>query len=259
MKLVISPKKILKILLTVIILMSIVSIFGQYSKLYLGNKHFWAIRMFHLDSEYNVPTWLSSSLLVICSLILAAIALLKKQLKDKYAGHWTFLSVIFIYLSIDEAISLHERTIKPLRAYFKTSDFLHFAWVIPGALFVLIIMLSYLGFFKSLSERTRNWFLFSGFIFVSGSLGMELISGHLITLLGPGHPGNMVYTLATSVEEILEMAGASLFIYSLLSYLSPILENVKISIEDVEPAVDDCQLLQLTPSAADITVTANSE
>ena len=50
---------------------------------------------------------------------------------------WTRLALVFVYLSLDEALSFHERLNRPVRDLLDTSGALYYAWVIPYALFAL--------------------------------------------------------------------------------------------------------------------------
>ena len=52
------------------------------------------VGMVNVDYEQNIPTWFSASVLLLNSVLLAAIASTKKALGDKYVAHWWALSVI---------------------------------------------------------------------------------------------------------------------------------------------------------------------
>jgi hypothetical protein len=64
------------------------------------------VGLFSLSYEGNLPTWYSSALLLACAITLAAIAPSAAAGQGRY---WGLLSALFGYLSIDEAVGLHEQ------------------------------------------------------------------------------------------------------------------------------------------------------
>ena len=109
----ISPGKIALIFLAVVTFLVVANLFGQYYKdAFAGNEIVLkVIRKFNLDLEKNnVPTWYQSSTLLLSSVLLAIIALVRREAKDKDFRYWGILSAIFLYLSLDEAVS-HPRAI----------------------------------------------------------------------------------------------------------------------------------------------------
>jgi hypothetical protein len=172
------------------------------------------IRTLDLDSERSIATWFSSSALLFCSILLTTIAYYG-QGGDRYARHWKLLAVIFLFMSLDEAASFHEMLISRLRSALDAGGFLYYAWVIPGAAFVLVFALAYLKFFLDLPSRSRRLFAIAGILYIWGVLGMEMISGYQADLFGRTTP---IYVVITTIEETSEMLGISIFTYSLMSY-----------------------------------------
>lgn len=173
------------------------------------------IYLLSLDAEGNVATWYASSLLLIVCLLLAVIWVATRAMGDSYAWYWGTLSATFAFLSLDEAIGLHERTIVPLRVMLGTSGWFYWAWVIPAMVLVLLYGLASLPFLAHLPARSRALFVLSGLLYVGGALGVEMLSGQIRDTFGLS---SMHYALATTFEEILEMAGTILFVYALLDY-----------------------------------------
>lgn len=170
------------------------------------------ISRFDLNGEGNIPAWFSAMLLLVAGLILIGIG---RQDDTGWRKHWLTLGVIFILLSLDENASLHERTIKPLRDHLHTHGLLYYAWLIPAIAFVGIVALSYLPFLLKLPRKTAILFIVSGAIFVSGAVGMEMISGIWVE---KHDETNLTSAMLSVVEESLEMAGTILFIYATLAY-----------------------------------------
>jgi hypothetical protein len=214
----ISAKKVACLLLVIVLLLTLASVAGQFSKYYLAHDVLLGfVPEFDLDRENNIPTWYSSVTLLFCAVLLGMIAVGKTRGKDAYAPHWGGLSVVFLLLSIDEASSLHERSIGPVRVALHTSGFLYYyAWVIPGALFVLILGFTYLNFLRHLPLDTRRLFVAAAILYIGGAMGVEVIGGYYASLYGPT---NMTYALITTLEELLEMMGVIAFLYALMSYL----------------------------------------
>lgn len=224
-----SPRKTFRFLLLVVIGLIFSSLLGQstyyYHLDYPLSETF--TQLSNVDSEQTIPALYSWSTLLLCSILLAIITYAKKVARNRYVTHWGALSIIFLYLSLDEALSLHEKTIEPLRSALKASGFLYFTWVIPGAIFVIIFLLSFLPFLIHLPKKTRRLFLLSGIIFVTGTLGMEMVGGYYSSSYGEER---MIYAIITTIEEFLEMLGVIVFIYALLSYMSSNMKGVELKV-----------------------------
>ncbi len=169
----------------------------------------------NVDGEETIPAWFSSSLLLSCSILLAVIASGVKRAGERYKLHWFTLSIIFALLSLDESIAVHESFIVPMQSLLNTGGLLLFAWVIPGGAFVLVFVLVYLKFLFYLPAQTRRLFMVAGALYISGSLGLEMLGGLQVSLHGMAHIA--VFALQT-IEELLEMTGIILFLYALMGH-----------------------------------------
>lgn len=175
------------------------------------------VRLAWVDGEANIPAWYSASLLLLCSLLLAAIAVAQKSRRGGHVVHWLVLSLIFVFLSLDETAQLHELAIAPLRDMFGAKGVLYYGWIIPAGLCVVLFVVAYLGFLAKLPARTRRLLLVAGATFVGGAIGVEAVSGMHASLYGEQ---DLTYHLIVTLEELLEMAGIVVFIYALLDYMS---------------------------------------
>lgn len=174
------------------------------------------MQSFYLDLEANIPTYYNVVLLFIPALLLFGIASAKNQIKDKFRYHWYALALVFLFLSIDEASSLHERLIKPMREYSDAGRLFHFAWIVPGIIAVIAFGLLFLMFFLHLDRKFRILFFVSLAVYIGGVIGGEMVSGYYADNLGLR---NFTYAVVASLEESVEMIGASMIIYSLLKYI----------------------------------------
>ncbi|MHB0998078.1 MAG: hypothetical protein ACYC27_02440 [Armatimonadota bacterium] len=174
-------------------------------------------RLLNVDTESNLPTWYSSSLLLAASFILYFIGDRTKYNAGKFASYWKILSGIFLFLSIDEACCIHEMIGLKIQSVFNTSGFVLYAWVIPWSIMLLIIWFTYMQFLKSLPIRVNKLFLLSAICYIGGAIGVEMIEAQYHSI--NGGQIDLIYSLMTNIEEIMEMFGVVIFIYALGIYI----------------------------------------
>lgn len=228
-----SSRRTVRFLFLVVLSLVLASLVGKFSVYFLPDyplRDYFA-ELTNMDGEQNIPALYSASALLLCSILLAIITSAKKVAGDLYVRHWGALSIIFLFLSLDELISIHERMIDPLRSTLNTSGFLYFAWVIPGAIFVSICLLAFLRFLTHLPAKTRSLFLVAGTLFLAGAIGIEMVGGYYSYLYGQQ---NITYAIITTLEEFLEMLGIVVFIYALLSYISSYMKGVSLQINIID-------------------------
>jgi hypothetical protein len=173
--------------------------------------------MFDLDGEGGVPAWFSSMLMLACAAVLAVVG--RARAGDPYRRHWLVLAAIFVYLSVDETIALHERLIAPLRTLAGADGMLHYTWVVVGGPVVLVVGVAYLGYLRALPASTRRRFVVAGALYVAGALGMEMLGGYLRARHGEAYHATVLKVVVTLLEETMEMAGLILFLSALLTHL----------------------------------------
>ncbi len=169
------------------------------------------IFFFGLSQEHNVPSWYSSTLLLLCAVVLSLIGLGARQSGRAYALHWLFLGLVFAYMSLDEAIMIHEYA----SLLFDLDGIFYYGWVIPAGVLVLVMGFAYLGFVRRLPAKSRVRFIVAGACYVGGALGIELVLGYWADVSGSD---NAVYVAIDAVEESMEIAGLSIFLFALLDY-----------------------------------------
>jgi len=203
-------------LFSITALLSILSIFFQVLKYFFGYEElFGLIEFFNVDSEKNLPTFFAVFLLIIIAVLLYIIFKVRFTERNKYSFYWLILSVIFIFLAIDEACIIHERFIEPLRELLDLSGIFYYGWVILGLLVILIIFIFYIRFLISIPFRIRLGFVLAGAIYIAGALIMEMIGGWYYEI----HNLDFTYQLLVTFEELLEMSGVIFFLEVLLKYL----------------------------------------
>ncbi|RNI25599.1 hypothetical protein [Rufibacter latericius] len=190
--------------------------------------------MFYFDGEKNIPTYFSTGNFLFSA---ALLFLISKHVRlgpePLYHRKWFWLGWLFVWLAIDELFALHEITAKPMRTVLQqlfgqdNLGLLHFAWFVPYGLAILLVGSYFVKFAFSLPKKTLYNFLVSGFIFLAGAVGMEMVSGLIVS-------SNLmsVYKLVTTLEESLEFIGSIYFIYSLIKYMEgqKSLTNVRLNV-----------------------------
>jgi hypothetical protein len=214
-----APGTILKRLLICIFILLACSLFFQSLK-YEFHLHFTALNflvyLFNVDQERNIPTFFSVLLLLYATWLLYSISVVKTLRHDRYRYHWWLLTIVFFLIAADEFMATHELISETLRDKYHLSGLLYYAWVIPFFLFVVAIFIFYSGFlFRHLPSRTRNLMILGGMVYVSGTLGMEMIGGYFYQQEGSE---NMTNALLTATEEGMEMIGVVIFTYALNLY-----------------------------------------
>ena len=156
----------------------------------------------NMDRELNLPTLFSCALLLMAALLMQRLG----QSSDRNAAKdWRLLSRIFIFLALDEALQIHEILIIPGLRY-QVHPALASTWVVPYAVFALILLWRFRHFLSSISEATASRLLRSGAVYIAGAIGMEMIGSfavrsNLIRLHSPW------YGAITGLEEALELLG----------------------------------------------------
>ena len=218
MSLSLRPKRILQVLNIVVLLLILAHVVSQFFKFGVnsGQDYGWT-HLFDLDREMNFPTYYSSTMLFICSVLLGVIAYIEQRVNKGAILYWMGLALIFLFLSVDEYSSLHEKLILPLQSALNVSGPLFFAWIIPYGIALVVILLIFINFWISLPPKTRSFLFLGALLYVLGALGLEMLGGYYFDL----HDGtkDVLYTLITTTEETLELAGIQVMFFALLSHI----------------------------------------
>lgn len=227
-----NPSSIARVLGVVAFLLVLASIGGQLMAHLTGHALAYKLAyLFDVDAERNIPSYFSTLLLLFAALLLAVITVLKRKAGSPVSS-WAILLFGFLCLAADEAWSYHERLIKPVRELLGDDKLgvFYFAWVIPGIALVLVLALFFLSFLLRLPAKTRLTFLVAATLYIGGVIGVELVGGRFAELHGVR---NLTYNMIVSIEEILEMVGAIVFIYALLVYIADNYKEVRFILDGV--------------------------
>lgn len=184
------------------------------------NQLFGMRRMFNLNEEQNVPTFYSALLLLASAALLAilAAAARRNDRSRRDAWYWGGLAALFLFLSVDEAASIHELLLRRVGSAAGTSDLLHLDWVVPYVGAGAIVALLYARFLLRLPRVIGIRIVAAGTIFVAGAAGIELI-GSAVLRENDYDYGTLPMNLLFLAEETLEMLGVAYFITALLRYV----------------------------------------
>ncbi|MDQ7035357.1 MAG: hypothetical protein Q9P01_11125 [Anaerolineae bacterium] len=160
-----SPRLIAIVLTIIALVLAIISWALVAYEWSLGvNNTYWvheASTLFNVTFEGNVPTWYAVLLLLIAALFSFLIAADVRQSKSNWRIHWMGLTLLFLYLSLDEAAAIHEIFTTPTREAFETTGYLYFSWMLVGVPVAIVVALLFLSFVGNLPKQTKIAF-FSG-------------------------------------------------------------------------------------------------
>jgi hypothetical protein len=163
---------------------------------------------------------------------------------DKFARHWWVITGLFFFLATDEILESHEYLAILIREKFNLSGIFWYAWIIPFSGIIILLTLYFYRFvFLYLPADIRKMFIISGFIYIFGALGMEMLGGYLKSEIGNE---NMTWIVISCIEEGLEMFGIIYFLYTLLLYCENYLGKIVITVEG-KTSINK-KLSQLIPS-----------
>jgi hypothetical protein len=158
-----------------------------------------------VDSEESIYTWLSIVVLFANALAMALVASSRAVAGRRDVLHWRFLACGFAALSLDEAVSLHEKLADPMIAAFHPTGVWSVGWVVPAAIGSFAALLLVLPFLLRMPWTVARALVAAGIVFVGGAVGMEMLSGLLI---GAPDQLSFEYRELSALEETLELAGS---------------------------------------------------
>ena len=206
-----------------ILSLTVMHVLVQIAYFGFGRDHLLGLTpLFDLNQENNVPTWYSGIVLFTTASALGIVAAARRQAGAPFAGHWTMLAFIFLYMSLDELTRIHEQwgpllqqPLGGLRDPHVMGGALRNLWVIPAFLLAAIVGLAYLRFLLHLPSRTRRLFVASGVAFVFATIGMEMLGA---SLSAAGGRLTLRFMVVATIEEVVEMASIAVFLCAVLEY-----------------------------------------
>ncbi len=173
------------------------------------------IDLFNLDSDTSLAAWFSSMQLLLVGV---AFWLAARQSPAGYPLKWPFrlASLVFVLVSADEGIAIHERLTFQAKNLPGAQRFLfgdgHGAWIwlyLAAGLVLAAVGLRYVWFLWRYHRMELFFMLLGAGATGLGAVGLELI-GYSIPA------GDSIYFVEVIFEELLEMWGGSLLLYAAL-------------------------------------------
>ncbi|HEX5167303.1 MAG TPA: hypothetical protein VFV93_17985, partial [Thermomicrobiales bacterium] len=157
------------------------------------------MRMLDLGAEASFGTWYQVIALSMLSMILGTIAIVKRQVDDRYTRHWFFLALLALGFSLDEQVRFHDPQggTEVYRERLGLSGPIFYGWVLAGTLSVVVVWLIYRRFLADLPRTTRHLYMLAAGLFVSGEIVMESLSGWYADI--SGSETDLIYQTLTSV------------------------------------------------------------
>ncbi|MGB9441673.1 MAG: hypothetical protein WCB15_27280 [Desulfobacterales bacterium] len=172
--------------------------------------------LFFLDGEGNVPAIFSTWLFLLNAVIFLIVWKAACLSGDSHKI-WLFLSSVFVFLALDESISIHERLIDPLRQALGATGIFYYAWIIPYGVGVVLLAIVAIPVFWRMQKRIRFWFGLSAATYLVATIGLEMISGKYLVMMN--EQKDIVWIFMVTVEESLEMVGLIILVYAQLLLL----------------------------------------
>lgn len=221
LRLTISPRVVTTLLVVISIMLLLASVAVSCWTLYGNGDEFWfVVRIFDFDAKNNLPHAYKALLLFMCSLALFWIACERKMSGGASLWLWRGLAWIFLLLSIDQEIQIHQQLVAPLMARIKgvdpeTTPDAKVYWLLPYMLFTGGFTAIYFRFWWRLPKTVRVLFAIGGVCYISGVAVLEKIANNY----SMSHPDpDMIYLLMTNISEWLQMVGSIIFLRALLDF-----------------------------------------
>lgn len=169
-----------------------------------------------VDAEVSFNNWYSLLLHYTCFLLLTLIGAQKLAAKDRSGYQWLILALVFLFLSSDEALSIHEKIAVFINHFWHFSGWFFYSWIIPWFILTVVGFISFIPWLRAIPGRIRWQMIIAAVVFVTGAVILESAGSKLFTL-GFGKE-SWPYRVETNFEEGMELAGLVLFIDALLRY-----------------------------------------
>lgn len=171
----------------------------------------------YIDGKANLPSYVNTLLLFIASLFLGVAHVLERGVDRARSVNWLVLSIIFLFLSLDESIALHDFVVSGLPRHEVTYGQLFIAWFVPYGIAAGAFSLYQLRFLTKLDSQIAFGFFCAALVYLGGAVGAEWMGSKVADSFGTR---SLAYALTVTVEESLEMGGLVTFIHFMSRYMS---------------------------------------
>ena len=185
------------------------------------------VEKFSMENEGNFPTYFSAFILFFAAVLFGIISKGLRLSKKPEWQYWSGLSLIFVFLSLDEAIQIHEKLDTDLIwSSFETYDLLAWPWVILYGALAMLIMIVYFKFWWDMPIKYRISFAVAALLYVGSALGFEMLEAREYTTNGGE---TLRYVVLTTIEECCEIIAIIYLISTNFKYITDYLPDLHIS------------------------------
>lgn len=172
-------------------------------------------RFFNMDSEGNLPTFISALNLLLAAGLCGFIFNHEFMLKKRFSWHWLGMSILMLFISFDEAAGIHDGIVHPISIHLMGhgDGIMYYRWYLFFLPLVAAVSFIYIPFLKRLPMLFSTRFFLAGVVFLTGAIGMEMVAGILKTQ-------QRSVNISVLFEETLEMLAVVILIHTLLLYIS---------------------------------------
>jgi len=171
---------------------------------WMGNPFEPVGRLFDVNGVASIPTWFSSVQLYSIGIVFLCLRAIMGKCQG--SGLFMTLGIGFIYLSLDEAVVIHETITWPLRHFSWVPRFKgdHGIWIL---VYGLVGIWLFIAFKNSMLLASRN-FPRPALIFMSGA-GLFILGGVVLEICNYYHLFETLYGLGPILEAGGKMVGGS--------------------------------------------------
>ena len=217
-----TPTAVLLATLGISAVLVLLHLIGLYLRFGLDHDYvFGFVPLFDLGREQNVPTLINSVFLIG----IGAMCIFAGKLAVKWRWRWWLIAVVFLILGIDETFGLHEPVFFVLRGNQSVGTA---AWVgylgglrwldlLPWLLAIGMVLVGwYWSFLSHVGSRISIMAISSAALYLLGAAGIDYFTS--VEFIGNIAP--LKVAAIETLEEVLELVGASLMIYCVMCYLA---------------------------------------
>ncbi|WP_219417380.1 hypothetical protein [Pseudonocardia nigra] len=165
--------------------------------------------------EDNLPTWWSSTLLLLAALAHLVVAAVAHAAAAPAAFSWVVTALLLAALSLDDHTALHERTEVLARRVVDTGSY-PFAWLVPGLLVGAAVAAAVVRLAVRTRGRPRVLLVLGIGTLLTCALGLEFAQGLLMQAGAEG----LAFALLYHLEELGENIAALVLIAAAASALT---------------------------------------
>jgi hypothetical protein len=173
--------------------------------------------LFDVNTEATLPTWYSAALLLAVAGMCGLFTVVSAGARRGDGRRWAALAVVFMGMSLDEAVALPERLGSGVTDTLdvEATGALRHPWVVAGVVLAAALVAVTAWAVVTLPRHLRRWMALGLGTYLGGALGLEAVSGAVLDAVGDG----FAYAAVTWLEEGAEMVGALIVLCALLAAL----------------------------------------